>query len=168
MKAALKKIYRLEGLGDFGPGLVSGAINRFKEIAEEKKQNPPDPAWPTSKPGQLGSFRKGLQALPNAAARYLGEDRVRTGWALEGVKKTAEDEYEATFKTDEGMKTIKAKSVVLTVPTRVACKVAADVVPAAKRLEDVYSPTVAGVSMAYKKEWFKPLPNAEQGKPLNG
>ena len=40
MRSALKKIHRLEGLGDFGPGLVSGAINRFKEIDQDKKDNP--------------------------------------------------------------------------------------------------------------------------------
>ena len=43
MRAALRKIHRLEGLGDLGPGLVSGAINRFKEIDQEKKSNPPKP-----------------------------------------------------------------------------------------------------------------------------
>lgn len=36
------------------------ALVRFKELATEKKDNPPDPAWPTSKGGQLGP-RGGLE-----------------------------------------------------------------------------------------------------------
>lgn len=169
MKAALKKIYRLEGLGDYGPGLVSGALNRFKEIAEEKRANPPEPEWPTYKGGQLGSFRKGLQTLPNAVRDYLGESRVRTSWALTKLAKLDEGEgYEATFDTPEGPQAVRARSVVLTAPTRVTSKVARDVIPAVERLEEVYSPPVASVTMAYPKESFKELPNAEPGKPLNG
>ena len=60
MSAALKKIYRLQTLG-FNGALVPGAVERFKEIAQEKADNPPDPRWPTYQSGELGSFRKGLQ-----------------------------------------------------------------------------------------------------------
>jgi len=110
MRAALRKIHRLEGLGDFGPGLVSGAVNRFKEIADEKATNPPKPEWPTYKGGQLGSFRKGLQTLPNAVEKFLGPDRVRTGWALESVRKEKSGIYAAVFKTKAGeSKTVRAK-----------------------------------------------------------
>ena len=87
MRAALKKIHRLEGLGDLGPGLVSGAVNRFKEIAQEKKDNPPDPAWPTWKGGQLGSFREGLQTLPLAVEKELGPERVKCSWTLKKLEK---------------------------------------------------------------------------------
>jgi oxygen-dependent protoporphyrinogen oxidase len=167
MKAALKKIHRLEGLGDFGPGLVSGALNRFKEIAQEKKQNPPDPAWPTYKAGELGSFRNGLQTLPNRIAEVLG-DKVLTSRALEKVEKASDGRFKATFSTPDGPETVIAKVVCLTSPTRVTCKVAADLIPAAGRLEEVYSPPVASVTMAYKKEWFKQLPGGTTENPLRG
>ena len=87
MRAALKKIHRLEGLGDLGPGLVSGAINRFKEIDDEKKNNPPKPEWPTYKSGELGSFRRGLQTLPLAVAEYLTPSRVATSYTLTKLEK---------------------------------------------------------------------------------
>lgn len=167
MRAALKKIHRLEGLGDFGPGLVSGAVNRFKEIAAEKQANPPNPAWRTYKGGELGSFRKGLQTLPRAIGDFLGEDRVRTGWSVEKVAKDG-DHYVCTFNTPEGAQAVKAKSVVLTSPTRVTCKVAADLVPAAAQLEEVYSPPVASVTMAYPKSSFKVVPGGSEQEPLRG
>ena len=133
MRAALKKIHRLEGLGSFGPGLVSGAINRFQEIAQEKKDNPPDPAWPTYQAGELGSFRRGLQTLPNAVAKYLGEDRVKTSYTLETVEKTSDGRFKATFETENGKEEVIAKSICLTSPTRVTCKIAKDLIPAAAR-----------------------------------
>ena len=167
MRAALKKIYRLEGLGDFGPGLVSGAINRFKELAKEKKENPPDPKWPTYKAGELGSFRKGLQTLPNAIANILGESRVKTGWSLSKLGKDG-DEFLATYETPEGTKVVRAKAVYLTTPTAATAKIAVDLVPAAARLAEVYSPPVASVTMAYKKEWFKELPGGTPKQPLRG
>eukprot|EP00814_Leptocylindrus_danicus_P003939 CAMPEP_0116041098 /NCGR_PEP_ID=MMETSP0321-20121206/24804_1 /TAXON_ID=163516 /ORGANISM="Leptocylindrus danicus var. danicus, Strain B650" /LENGTH=495 /DNA_ID=CAMNT_0003521143 /DNA_START=227 /DNA_END=1714 /DNA_ORIENTATION=- len=178
MAAALKKIHRLEGLGEFGPGLVSGAIARFKEIDEEKRDNPADPAWPTYKGGQLGSFRKGLQTLPNAVEKYLtssssdgNKDPVRCGWAITKLEKAADETdnyYLATFDTPDGTKQVKAKSVCLTSPTRVTCEIAKDLIPAAERLSEVYSPPVASVTMAYKKEWFKELPGGTKEKPLRG
>ena len=168
MKAALKKIHRLEGLGQFGPGLVSGAIERFAEIAQEKKDNPPDPAWPTYKGGQLGSFRKGLQTLAKATERYLGSDRVWTNSPVEKIEKEADGRYKVTIDKDGVTKTVLAKSVCVTSPTRVTCKLAADLIPAAAQLSNVYSPPVASVTMAYKKEWFKELPGAQPNKPLVG
>lgn len=171
MAAALKKIHRLEGLGDLGPGLVSGAINRFKEIAQEKEDNPPDPRWPTYRAGELGSFRKGLQTLPNKIAEILGEDKVKTSWTLTKLEKKDpnNDIITATFSTPQGTQTVKARSVSLTSPTRVTCEVAKDLIPAAARLSEVYSPPVASVTMAYPCSSFKSeLPGGTPERPLKG
>ena len=169
MGAALKKIHRLEGLGQFGPGLVSGAIARFAEIAQEKKDNPPDPAWPTYQGGQLGSFRKGLQTLALQASKVLGKDRVWTNSPVQKIEKDG-DLYKVTVAREGGTTTevVLAKSVCVTSPTRVTCQIAADLIPAAARLSEVYSPPVASVTMAYKREWFKALPGGSPSKPLVG
>lgn len=167
MKAALKKIYRLEGLGQFGPGLVSGALARFQEIAQEKRDNPVDPAWPTYQGGQLGSFRKGLQTLVLKAAEYLGKDRVWTSSPVQKIEKDGEG-FKVTLTRSGNQEVVLARSVCVTSPTRVTCKIASNLIPAALRLAEVYSPPVASVTMAYKKEWFKELPGASPGKPLVG
>lgn len=168
MRAALKKIHRLEGLGDFGPGLVSGAIARFGEIAQEKKDNPPDPAWPTYKGGQLGSFQKGLQTLPNAVERFLGEDRVWKNSAVESIAKNEKGMFVVTIQKNGKPVKIEAKSVCVTSPTRVTSKIASDLIPAAARLSEVYSPPVASVTVAYPVEAFKELPGGTPSKPLRG
>ena len=142
---------------------------RFQEIAQEKKDNPPDPAWPTYKGGQLGSFRKGLQTMALKVAEYLGNERVWTNSPVESVERNEDGRYKVVVNKDGKDKTeILAKSVCLTSPTRVTCKIAKDLVPAAARLEEVYSPPVASVTMAYPKESFKELPGAKPGKPLVG
>ena len=168
MRSALKKIHRLEGLGELGPGLVSGALVRFGEIAQEKKDNPPDPAWPTYKGGQLGSFRKGLQTLALYIKNYLGEDRVWTNSPIETVDKMDDGRFKVIVSRNGKKEEVIARSVCMTSPTRVTCEIAKDLVPAAAKLSKVYSPPVASVTMAYKKEWFKELPGAKPGKPLVG
>ncbi len=167
MRAALKKIHRLEGLGDFGPGLVSGALTRFQEIAQEKKDNPPDPAWPTYKGGQLGSFQKGLQTLPNAVEQFLGQDRVWKNTAVESITKK-DGMFVVTMQQNGKKVQVEAKSVCVTSPTRVTAQIAAGLIPAAARLSEVYSPPVASVTIAYPKEAFKELPGGTPEKPLRG
>lgn len=167
MQAALKKIHRLESMGSLGPGLVSGALERFQEIAQEARDNPPDPAWPTYQGGQLGSFRKGLQTLAKAAKESLGDDQVWTSSEVSKIEKE-NGQYKVTIQKKGETETVLAKSVCVTSPTRVTCKLAADLIPASKRLEEVYSPPVASVTMAYKKSDFKKLPGASENKPLVG
>lgn len=168
MAAALKKIHRLEGLGNLGPGLVSGALERFREIAQEKMDHPADPAWPTYKGGELGSFRKGLQTLSLAVAKALGQDRVWTSSAVEKIAKGSDGRYQVVVNKNGERVTINAKSVCLTSPTRVTCQLAAELIPAAARLAEVYSPQVASVTMAYRKEWFRALPGGTKEQPLRG
>ena len=168
MRAALKKIHRLEGLGELGPGLVSGALVRFQEIAQEKKDNPPDPAWPTYKAGELGSFRKGLMTLPVAIEKFLGKDRVMLDSAVEKVEKQKDGRF--LVKINQGGKKVEVtcRSIAMTSPTRVTCQLASDLIPAAARLSEVYSPPVASVTMAYPKTSFKELPGGTKEKPLRG
>jgi protoporphyrinogen/coproporphyrinogen III oxidase len=168
MKAALRKIHRLEELG-VGPGLVPGAFVRFQELAAEKRDSPADSAWPTYQGGQLGSFRKGLQTLALAVEKVLGADKVWTNSPVLAIAKEVDGRYKVTVMKDGKDETkILARSVCVTSPTRVTSKIAADLIPAASELEKIYSPPVASVTMAYRKEWFKDLPGATPGKPLVG
>jgi oxygen-dependent protoporphyrinogen oxidase len=70
MKSALKKIYRLQQIS-FNGALVPGGVLRFQEMQREKIESPPEPEWPTFKSGELCSFKKGLQTLPNAVSFFF-------------------------------------------------------------------------------------------------
>lgn len=62
-----------------GPGLIDGAILRLKERARQEKELPEvlqSEDLPTYQGGSLGSFREGLQMLPNAALKAMGKDKV--------------------------------------------------------------------------------------------
>ena len=153
MKAALKKIFRLQTLS-FNGALVPGAVVRFQEIAQEKRDNPPDPAWPTYKSGELGSFRRGLQTLPNAIANRLGDDRVLLGHKLVKVERNGDD-WLATFEHSKGETIIATRALICTAPAHAVADVLADVMPQAGRLREVYYPPVASVTVAYPKTAFK-------------
>jgi len=153
MSAALKKIYRLQTLG-FNGALVPGAVERFKEIAQEKADNPPDPRWPTYQSGELGSFRKGLQTLPNAVAAELGEERIALEHKLTGLERKDEG-YVATFSTPKGEVSVEADTVVCTAPSHALGSMLTEIVPEAKTLEEIYYPPVGSVTVSYPKSAFK-------------
>ena len=159
IKAALKKVKRLEELG--GPGILDGAIIRINEI---KRTAPPkDPELPEYSSGQLGSFRKGLQSLPQAVADKLGAGNVRLSHTLISVEEDQSNpnmRFTARFKTPNGEKVIKARSIVLTSPAHVTHKLIRNVLPEVENLENVYYPPVASVTLGYPKTAFR--------KPLRG
>jgi protoporphyrinogen/coproporphyrinogen III oxidase len=159
MKAALKKVGRLEDLG--GPGLIDGAILRLKERARQEKELPPPlqaDDLPKYAGGSLGSFREGLLSLPRAAAKALGP-RVRTGWALQRVERAASGTgYVCTFRAGGGaVRRVEAKVVASTAPAHRlgAVEGLRDLVPEAARLDEVYYPPVASVTLAYPKTAFR-------------
>jgi protoporphyrinogen/coproporphyrinogen III oxidase len=156
MKAALKKVNNLESLG-FNSGILSGAIVRMQQLAEEKKKNAErDADLPTIPGGSLGSFKNGLQSLPNRVQAILG-DKVKLSRKLVNVAKEG-NLWVSTFETPKGKEVLKSKSLVLTAPGYVTASIVGGskgVVPEASRLGDVYYPPVASVTIAYPNEAFK-------------
>jgi oxygen-dependent protoporphyrinogen oxidase len=179
MKAALSKIARIERYSydiewnKFG-AIFYGGLARQVELTKERKADPPDPAWVDFEYGNPGSFRNGLGTLPNAIAGELGS-RVRLQWKLLKVEREGDGSdgpFVATFETPEGTQSVRARTVVSTVPAH-ALKpdVLAPVLPGASVLFDrvrdaigrtgIYHPPVAAVTVAYPKSAFKDieLPN---------
>lgn len=159
IKAALRKVARLEVLG--GPGLVDGAILRLKERARQETELPEvlqSDDLPKYQGGSLGSFREGLQMLPNAALKAMGEDKMRTSWIMKGIQRSPEGGgYVLAFDTPQGPKRLHAKVAVCTAPAHRLSDLEGlrDIVPEAARLDEVYYPPVASVTLAYPKSAFK-------------
>ncbi|KAJ8602589.1 hypothetical protein CTAYLR_008778 [Chrysophaeum taylorii] len=156
MRAALRKIFRLETLS-FNGGLVPGALVRFREIADEKKKNPPDPRWPTYQAGELGSFRNGLQTLPTAIKNKLLQNghSVETSWRLSELSRV-DGGWEAVFETPNGPRAVHAKAVACTAPAHAIGRLIEPLdATTARALDKVYYPPVASVTVAYPKSAFK-------------
>lgn len=147
MKAAFGRIQILE---EKGGSLVGGAIKLF----QERKANPPpprDPRLPPKPKGQtVGSFRKGLQMLPEAIAAKLGAGRVRCNWQLKSVSKGSDGVFSLQYSTPEGEKSLRARSVALTVPAYVAADLLEKEAPkAAEGLRSFDYPPVGSVTLSY-------------------
>merc|ERR1712178_197586 len=132
MKAALKKVKRLEDLG-FTRGILDGAIVRMKQIAEEKKARAEiDADLPEIPGGSLGTFKNGLQSLPLKTREVLG-DKVKVKYKLINVKPNTDNNgkttWTATFDTPNGKKTYKTKSIILTAPSYVTAPIVESVLP---------------------------------------
>lgn len=183
IKAALPKIRRIEDISysiewnKFG-ALFYGGLKRQIELTKERKADPPAPEWPEFEYGNPGSFREGLATLPNAIAKELGvgdDQKIRLEHKTTKIEKKTNDDgsnyYEATFDTPKGTKTIKAKTIVSTMPAHCISNVLEPVMEESKEIFEkirkdidrvgVYYPPVAAVTVAYPKKSFKDieLPN---------
>ena len=175
MKAALPKIARIEDISysidwNKGGAIFYGGLKRQIELTKERKADPPAPEWPEFEYGNPGSFKEGLSTLPKAISKELG-DKIKLQWKAIKVEKSSTGGYTVTFDTPNGEKTVKAKSVVSTIPAHSLANVLQPVMPESEKIFEkvrdeinrigIYHPPVAAVTVAYPKSSFKDveLPN---------
>jgi oxygen-dependent protoporphyrinogen oxidase len=137
---------RVTKMADVGGGLVAGALLSARK---RPKKMPVDSNIPQTKPGELGSFKQGLQALPEAIARELG-DRLKLNWHLTRLQRTERQTYIAEFSTPDGPQQIEVRTVVLTTPAYVTAELLEPLQPeVSSALQALTYPTVASVVLAY-------------------
>ncbi|KAK9822829.1 hypothetical protein WJX81_006686 [Elliptochloris bilobata] len=146
MKAAFGKVWDLE---EKGGSIIGGVL----ALLRERKANPPPPRderLPPKPAGQtVGSFRRGLQQLPEAIAANL-KDHIRVGWQLNEIEKAADGGFALLYDTPDGSRTLRARCVALTVPAYVAADLVRRECPdAAAALKALDYPPVAAVTVAY-------------------
>jgi oxygen-dependent protoporphyrinogen oxidase len=145
---AFERIARLEAMGG---GLLAGAVQA--RLANPKPAV--DPAIPQTKPGELGSFTRGLQALPQAIAARL-KDNLKLNWRVKSLHRTEHQTYTAELSTPEGPQQVKARTVVLTSPAYVAADLLQPLQPQiSQTLQQFTYPPVACVVLAYPDTAFK-------------
>ena len=137
---------RVTKMADVGGGLVAGALLSARK---RPKKMPADPNVPSTRPGELGSFKQGLKALPEAIAAQLG-DRVKLNWHLTRLQRTERETYIAEFSTPDGPQQVEARTVVLTTPAYVTADLLQPLQPeVSSALQAFTYPTVACVVLAY-------------------
>ncbi|MGQ9865359.1 MAG: protoporphyrinogen oxidase [Pseudanabaenaceae cyanobacterium] len=138
--AAFPRVAALEAMGG---GLVAG----FRQALQQR--GTPDPHLPQTKPGELGSFREGIEALPRAIAADLAQRGVALtlNRALTRLERTG-DCWRAVLASGEEL---AARSVVLAVPAWAAAKILQPA-PATVDLAAIPYPAVACVVLAYPDE----------------
>uniref|UniRef100_A0A0E0FKA7 Protoporphyrinogen oxidase n=1 Tax=Oryza nivara TaxID=4536 RepID=A0A0E0FKA7_ORYNI len=148
MKAAFGKVWRLE---DTGGSIIGGTIKTIQERGKNPKP-PRDPRLPTPKGQTVASFRKGLTMLPDAITSRLGS-KVKLSWKLTSITKSDNKGYALVYETPEGVVSVQAKTVVMTIPSYVASDILRPLSSdAADALSIFYYPPVAAVTVSYPKE----------------
>ncbi|XP_057482817.1 protoporphyrinogen oxidase 1, chloroplastic-like isoform X2 [Actinidia eriantha] len=148
MKAAFGKVWNLE---QNGGSIIGGTFKAIQNRANSQKP-PRDARLPKPKGQTVGSFRKGLEMLPNAISARLG-DKVKLSWRLTSIVKLENRRYNLTYDTPEGLVSLHSRSVVMTVPSSVASSLLRPLsAAAADALSKFYYPPVAAVSISYPKE----------------
>ncbi|KAF8724282.1 hypothetical protein HU200_021310 [Digitaria exilis] len=148
MKAAFGKVWRLE---EAGGSIIGGTIKTIQERGKNPKP-PRDPRLPKPKGQTVASFRKGLAMLPNAITSSLGS-KVKLSWKLTSVTKSDGKGYVLVYETPEGVVSVEAKSVIMTIPSYVASDILRPLSSdAADALSRFYYPPVAAVTISYPKE----------------
>jgi len=182
MRASLSKIARIETYSydiewNKGGAIFYGGLARQVELTKERKADPPDAAWPEFEYGNPGSFREGLQTLPNAISERLGQpvggdfnkdSSLRLNWKLVNLEhSTSNGNYLATYETPDGIQTVSAKTVVSTAPAHALSTALKPVLPesadiftrmrtiANTQRSGIYHPPVYAVTVAYPKSAFK-------------
>jgi len=137
---------RVTKMADLGGGLVAGALLSARKAP---KKMPADPNVPATKPGELGSFKGGLKALPEAIAAQLG-DRLKLNWHLTRLDRTERETYIAVFSTPDGQQEVEARTVVLTTPAYITAELLQPLQPEVSSVLQAFTyPTVACVVLAY-------------------
>ncbi|KAF7063449.1 hypothetical protein CFC21_069967 [Triticum aestivum] len=148
MKAAFGKVWRLE---EIGGSIIGGTIKAIQDKGKNPKP-PRDPRLPAPKGQTVASFRKGLAMLPNAIASRLGS-KVKLSWKLTSITKADNQGYVLGYETPEGLVSVQAKSVIMTIPSYVASDILRPLsIDAADALSKFYYPPVAAVTVSYPKE----------------
>jgi len=139
VKSAFPKLYELEE--KYG-GLIIGTIRSIKERkrrAEKSKQS-----------AKMLSFKDGMQVLPNALAKHLGE-KVKLHSEVTSIKKDGNC-FKIDYMQDGEPRTIESNKIISTVPAYAAANLFSHFDNGlTKHLNEIYYPPVLVLYLAYKK-----------------
>jgi oxygen-dependent protoporphyrinogen oxidase len=149
VRAAFPKLYALEE--EYG-GLIKGMIKGRKE-RKQRSETSKDRA-------RMFSFKEGMQALPSAIGRRLGE-RLKLSCEVKSIIKTtlngndARKGFLVTYLANGETKQLNADVVIVGVPAYAASELLKTMdVSLAQTLQDIYYPPVAEVFLGFREDQF--------------
>lgn len=118
-------------------------------LREPRAPKPPlSPLIEAPKRGQLGTFKDGLQQLPQAIATTLG-DALKRQWQAQRVS-CHDGRFQVEFETPAGIQSLSGRSLVITSPAYATAPLLEDLAAdAAQLLETIPYPHVAAVALGY-------------------
>lgn len=148
VKSAFPKLYELEE--KYG-GLIIGTIRSTRERkkrAEKSKQS-----------AKMLSFNNGLQVLPKAITKHLG-DKVKLECEVTSIEKGGKS-YRISYSRERESEYLDCNCLISTVPAYIASNLFGHFDDGlSKHLNEIYYPPVLALYLAYKKENI--------GQPLDG
>ncbi len=147
VRSAFPKLYALEEkYGGLIKGMIKGRKER-KQRAEKAKDS-----------AKMFSFKQGMQTLPRALGKELGEKVHLNSSVINIIPTKIGDEriYVTTYIQNGETKKIESDAVILSVPSYTAAKIIQSIDPEfSKALETIYYPPVAELVTGYKIEKVK-------------
>ncbi|MFA6468445.1 MAG: protoporphyrinogen oxidase [Bacteroidota bacterium] len=142
VRAAFPKLYALEKkYGGLIKGTIRGARERKKrgEVSKDR--------------AQMFSFKNGMQTLPSAIGKALG-DIVQTSSIVEGIEKNGTDNtYTVRYSLKGLSKTHQTQAVLFAVPSAVSAHMTKTFDQLlSQKIRDIYYPPVAEVFIGYKED----------------
>lgn len=112
-RAVFAKVFKIAGKGILLPGIIPGLI-KSKLSRHNKSKKILNPNMPKIKRGKLCNLTNGLDSLPKALIKVMGNN-VRLNWQAIAIKKTQEG-FVTTFKTEDGLTEVSSKNLILALP----------------------------------------------------
>jgi oxygen-dependent protoporphyrinogen oxidase len=139
LKAAFPRLHALEQrYGSLIRGQVLGARERARRGEHGRNT------------AHSFTFRNGMQALPEALARAIGN--VQTGASATQIRRTDDGRLAVSVERMDGRYEVRAAAVILAVPARAAAFLVRDVAAdAQKPLEEIPYAPVASIALAYHR-----------------
>eukprot|EP00928_Gymnodinium_smaydae_P055533 TRINITY_DN39047_c0_g1_i1.p1 TRINITY_DN39047_c0_g1~~TRINITY_DN39047_c0_g1_i1.p1 ORF type:complete len:606 (-),score=94.09 TRINITY_DN39047_c0_g1_i1:46-1863(-) len=136
-------------------GLVACAVaSYFAEGSDDIGQE--YGTLPEAPKGASLSFKNGLDSLPKAVEKALG-DCCCTGWKAQSIAEVREENgtyFDVNFDTPNGTQSVLAKVVVVATPATSAAALLTTLAPSASNLEAIQAPPVVAVTLAYPQDAF--------------
>ncbi len=134
--------------------ILRGALRAVRKARAERAQE--KKSKPSLRPYRLCSFRRGLQTLPQALARALGDSLLTEAHAIRvnaGKGTNAIARFEVTFEQRGEQKTLSATTLIVATPAYVAAKLLEECAPEVSALvADIPYVPLASVPLGYRQE----------------